>query len=89
MYERYMDREAMRIIRKSMDAGKYEGKEAFGRLLVIFSYSDLPEEIRIPKNFDMTKAELLLGSEKGAAAPAEDGLILLKPYEARVYLFHD
>ena len=89
MYERYMDREAMRIIKKSMDAGKYEGKEAFGRLLVICSYSDLPEEIRIPKNFDMTKAELLLGSEKGAAALAEDGLILLKPYEARVYLFHD
>ena len=50
----------------------------------------LPEEFRVPKGFDPAKAELLLGSEKEAAAQAAaDGTILLKPYEARVYLFHD
>ena len=90
VYERYMDKEAKRIMQKSTDAGKYEGKDTSGRLLVVCSYSDLPEEFRVPKGFDPAKAELLLGSEKEAAAQAAaDGTILLKPYEARVYLFHD
>ena len=90
VYERYMDKEAKRIMQMSADAGKYEGKEAPGKLLVICSYSDLPEEIRIPKGLDLAKAELLLGSEKEAAAPAAaEETILLKPYESRVYFFHD
>ncbi len=48
------------------------------KLLVICSFSDKNTKLRIPKGFDITKAELVLQNYGGASTA-------LRPYECRVY----
>ena len=51
------------------------------RLLVVCSFTDKPMAMKIPKGFDLDKAELILGNYD---APGS----LLMPYECRVYLWN-
>ena len=78
LYERYME--------ESSGSNKNEDPQ---RVLVMVSFSDKPEKIRLPKGFDPEKASLLLGSypEKEREALQPDGTVLFRPYEARVYGF--
>ncbi|MBR4972298.1 MAG: alpha-glucosidase [Oscillospiraceae bacterium] len=50
------------------------------KLLVLCAFSDKPQKLRIPKDFDLSKAELVL---QNYATPSAD---TLQPYECRVYL---
>ena len=91
VYERYMDKKAVRLMKKSPAAGKYDASGVSGRLLVICSFSDQPFTLQLPKGFDLNRAELLLASHPlSALAPgASDGTISLKPYESLVLYFRD
>ena len=51
------------------------------KLLVICSYSDKPQDLRVPKGYDLSKGELIL-QNYGSPIPG-----ILQPYECRVYLF--
>ena len=51
------------------------------KLLVICSYSDKPQDLRIPKGYDITKGELILQNYENPIPG------ILMPYETRVYLF--
>ena len=50
------------------------------KLLVVCSFSEKNAKFRVPKNFEMNKAKLILTNYR------ENDDKLLKPYEARVYL---
>lgn len=60
----------------------YEGK----RLLVINSFSEKAVSFKAPEGFDLSKGTLALTNYKDAVTPAGSAFIL-RPYEARVYLF--
>ena len=51
------------------------------KLLVVCSYSDRPQDLRIPKGYDLSRGELIL---QNYADPLPG---ILQPYECRVYLF--
>ena len=51
------------------------------KLLVICSYSDKPQDLRVPKGYDLSKGELIL-QNYDSPIPG-----ILQPYECRVYLF--
>ena len=51
------------------------------KLLVLCSYSDKPQDLKIPKGCDITKGELILQNYEN---PIHG---ILMPYECRVYLF--
>ena len=89
MYERYMDKKAIKCMKKSPDAAKYGDMDVSGRLLVICSYSKKPQEVRIPKNFDPKKSVLLLGTYPAGTAAFSAETIVLQPYEARVLYFRN
>ncbi|MBQ2146467.1 MAG: alpha-glucosidase [Oscillospiraceae bacterium] len=59
----------------------YKGKRA----LVICSFSESKLRFKTPKGFDLHEGELVLSSLP--EAPLTDSGCVLKPYEARVYLF--
>ena len=59
----------------------YSREMAGQKLLVICSFSKKEQKLRIPKGFDMNKAELVLGNYEDIQQHA------LKPYESRVYLW--
>lgn len=52
------------------------------RLLVICSFSEKPQPFRVPKDFDLSSAELVL---QNYDAPSGADQLCLRPYEARVY----
>ena len=51
------------------------------KLLVICSYSDKPQDLRVPKGYDLSAGELILQNYE-SPVPG-----ILMPYECRVYLF--
>ena len=51
------------------------------KLLVICSYSDKPQDLRVPKGYDLSAGELILQNYE-SRIPG-----ILMPYECRVYLF--
>ena len=51
------------------------------KLLVLCSFSDHPQDVRIPKGYDVSKGELILHNYEDRIPN------ILKPYETRVYLF--
>jgi len=59
----------------------YSRDGAAQRLLVICSFADRPAGLKVPKSFDLSKAELVLRNVEGPAGQ------VLMPYEARVYLW--
>ena len=59
----------------------YSREMAGQRLLVVCSFADKCVDMKIPKGFDMDKAQLILHSYP--LAPGKT----LRPYETRVYLF--
>ncbi len=59
----------------------YSREMAGQKLLVYCSFSKNSQKLPVPKGFDLSKAELVLGNYSHAAKG------LLKPYEARVYLW--
>ena len=60
----------------------YSRDGAAQRLLVICSFADRPAGLKVPKSFDLSKAELVLRNVEGPAGQ------VLMPYEARVYLWN-
>ena len=88
------DRERMRKSLKSVRYGVY--KEHFPlsntlycytrelkceKLLVLCSFSDKPQNLRIPAGYDLAKGELILGNYENRLPK------ILQPYECRVYRF--
>ena len=59
----------------------YSREEKKQKILVICSFSEQKENFKVPKGFDLSKAELALCNYG-----ATDGTTL-QPYEARVYLW--
>ena len=51
------------------------------KLLVLCSFSDQPQDVRIPKGYDVSKGQLILHNYEDRIPN------ILKPYETRVYLF--
>jgi oligo-1,6-glucosidase len=51
------------------------------KLLVLCSFSDKPQNLKVPKGYDLSKGELIL---QNYAEPLPG---ILQPYECRVYLF--
>ena len=51
------------------------------KILVVCSFSKKPAKLKVPRGFDLSKAELILHSHGDAASCS------LQPYEARVYLW--
>ena len=64
-----------------MDGKRYVySREMDGqKLLILCSFSEKCEKVRIPKGFDLSKATLILQNYPDADPKT------LKPYEARVY----
>ena len=60
----------------------YTREDEKQKILVVCSYSENPEQFKAPKNFDMSKAELILHNYVDVETT------VLKPYEARVYLLN-
>lgn len=58
----------------------YSRESIAQRLLVVCSFTEKPMAMKIPKGFDMDKAELILGNYDTPGS-------LLMPYECRVYLW--
>ena len=51
------------------------------KLLVMCSFSDKPQDVKIPKGYDLSQGELILHNYEDRIPN------ILKPYETRVYLF--
>ena len=51
------------------------------KLLILCSYSDKPQNLKVPKGYDLSKGSLVL---QNYASPLPG---ILQPYECRVYLF--
>ena len=60
----------------------YERRLGDERILVICSFSHLPQFYRLPRGYDKERAELLLNNY-----PEAPTLGKLRPYEAQVYRF--
>lgn len=59
----------------------YTREDEKQKILVVCSYSEGMEELKVPAGFDMSKAQLILNNYDGAET------YVLKPYETRVYLW--
>ena len=60
----------------------YTREDKRQKLLVVCSFTDCETEMKVPKDFDLSKAQLMLQNYADASTKT------LKPYEVRVYLLN-
>ena len=58
----------------------YSREDSNQKVLVICSFSEKETKLKVPSNFNLSEAELILNNY-------ENNSLILKPYETRVYLF--
>ena len=59
----------------------YSREDKSQKILVVCSFSEKETKFKAPKDFDLTKAELILNNY-------DNNSMILKPYESRVYLLN-